>query len=291
MDRRVKKRSQSCEGQKTALRLLPQRAFGASDAGQLIEQMSDGFCAIDAAWTILGCNCVHEQVTKIPRAQQIGQDLRHLFLRDQNAEVQAFHQLFENTLATRQRDTKTAFYPTLGLWIECRLFPTADGGLAIFYRDVTKDKQLQAQHLEDKHKFGAIFGNSSAAQAVVRGEELSFEHVNSRYEKLIGGRKTHGKRFTEVFTEFSAEPFRQTLLQVLRSGKSYFEAEQKASFVHRPGGTPQERYVDYVYTGLTDLAGDPYGVHIVVEDVTDRVRARQQLQDGVRARARLHGPL
>ena len=68
------------------------------------------------------------------------------------------------------------------------------------------------------------------------------------------------------------------------TGEPYTAVERRVELIVRPGGKPEECYLDFVYRRVDDKQGAPYGVLICVNDVTERVRARLQLVDALRAR-------
>lgn len=257
---------------------------GDIDLSTILERISDSFFMLDSRWKIKACNAEHERITRLPRREQVGCDFRELFLHNSGADGERFLAHYLRAMLSRKSLSFTEYYAPLDFWVDCRVFPTDCGGLAVFCRNVTEVHKSYLARARDKHRYESMFSTSPAAMAFLRGEELVFEHVNERYTALIGGREAAGRRFAEVLHELVDEPFQQMLRDVLRTGAPYVELERKVRYICRRDCPPEDRFVNFAYKQICGLDGAPDGVYIFVEDVTDQVRGRQQLLESMRAR-------
>ena len=254
------------------------------DVGLVLERMTDSFFMVDAHWRIVACNEQHVRITKMSRQEQIGADFRQLFLTDDTPQNARYRDMYTQVMQKQRAVSFVEYYAPFDLWTELHVYPTAGHGFAGFCRDVTALHKASKQLEDEKHKFEAIFATTSAAMALLRGPELVFEHANPRYTQLIGGRATKGRKLLDVFFELRDGPYFDLLRHVLMTGEPYTAVERRVELIVRPGGKPEECYLDFVYRRVDDKQGAPYGVLICVNDVTERVRARLQLVDALRAR-------
>ncbi len=117
-----------------------------------------------------------------------------------------------------------------------------------------------------------IFQRSPVMRAIVRGPDHIFVAVNDAYREASLGQELEGRPFREVFSDGAVE----ILDEVYASGKS--------KVLHDfPGrwGRPSTDGDAYAEVALQPLPGPGgvAGISILAVDVTDAVRARQQLAE------------
>jgi len=81
----------------------------------------------------------------------------------------------------------------------------------------------------------------------------------------------------EVFPELLDQPYPALLQSVMETGMSYSDKEAEA-VVDGPGGK-QTHYLDFEYAPLFNLDRTVSGIMVTVNDVTEKVKARQQITD------------
>jgi PAS domain S-box-containing protein len=170
------------------------------------------------------------------------------------------------------------YYPPFDLWTQVRCDPTPDGGLAVFFTDTTAQKKIIQQAEAEKQKFEAIFVDSPACVALLRGPELIYEKANSRYRALMGFRELIGKPVLEAVPELRQQEFPALMKRVFETGEPYHGKEKLARIIRIAGGEPEDFYFDFTYSRVLDGSGNPYGIFIHAMDVTDNVVARQKIE-------------
>ena len=256
----------------------------AQPVADILESMSDAFFAVDRNWRVIQVNARHEVATKLPREAQLGRDLFDLFFRGDDPRYTQYVVAYRRAMADRQPVQFVEYYPPLDLWTSVRAYPTPNGGLAVFFTDVTAQSKAQNIVEAEHRKFEAIFVDSPASMALMRGPDLVFEKVNPRYAALMGGRPIEGKPILEALPELVDQPFVAILRRVLATGEPFAAEEMLAHLVRRPGGELEDMYFDFTYTRVEDGTGRPYGVYCHAIDVTEKVQRRQQLKEAVEAR-------
>ena len=110
-------------------------------ASTILESITDGFMAIDRDWLFTYVNAEAERLTGLSRGDVIGHDF-----------WANFPGLAESDFGARYRaavaDQVTAefegLYGPWGRWFEIRAYPSRDGGLSIYFRDITDRKRAEA---------------------------------------------------------------------------------------------------------------------------------------------------
>jgi diguanylate cyclase (GGDEF)-like protein/PAS domain S-box-containing protein len=108
---------------------------------RVLEATSDAFVALDANWRYIYVNEHAGRIFGRAPASLIG---KHIWTEFPEGVGQPFHRAYERAAAERVPQQIEAYYPPYDRWFENRIFPYADG-LAIFFRDVTERKALEAQ--------------------------------------------------------------------------------------------------------------------------------------------------
>lgn len=140
---------------------------------------------------------------------------------------------------------------------------------------------IEMSELERK-RFESVFENSPALLTVLRGPSFVYEKVNPAYRRTTG-RNPIGKPVREVIPAEEGAFFLDVLERVYRTGEpvALKEVPVTASF---PGQPPHVcRYFDISYARVGSLDG-PYSIYTYAVEITDRVLARQRIQEAVRAR-------
>ncbi|MBC7385357.1 MAG: PAS domain-containing protein [Cryobacterium sp.] len=136
-----------------------------------------------------------------------------------------------------------------------------------------------AELIFQRHKFEAIFRDTPAAMALWHGQDLVFELVNPSYQSVFPGRELIGRKLIDACPEFIGQDFPELLRSVMNSGIPFVGTEVMAEIAVTPGGPLEKRYFDFSYIPIPDAEGKPYGVYDHAFEVTDRVRARLQLEE------------
>jgi PAS domain S-box-containing protein len=111
---------------------------------QVINRMTDGIFELDANWR---CTLVSDQAESIlsrSKAEVSGRDFWEVF-----ADVKGtpFEQHYREVMTTREPASFVEYYAALDRWFEVEVYPNDDGGIAIYFRDVT-DLKKREHHLE-----------------------------------------------------------------------------------------------------------------------------------------------
>ena len=168
-------------------------------------------------------------------------------------------------------------------WAWSRAVPILDAAGEVaewfgFATDITDRKRSAAALAFERHQLELIFRESPAAMALWSGEDLVFERVNPEYQDLFRGRAMVGRPLLEALPELRGQGFDELLRRVLHTGEPVAGRETLARIQRDFGGPVEDRYFDFSYLQVRDPDGRPWGVYDHAVDVTDRVRARQALE-------------
>ena len=145
--------------------------------------------------------------------------------------------------------------------------------------DVTAAKKAEAKFAIERSQLETIFQKSPAAMVLWSGPDFIFEKVNPRYQAIFPDRVLQGRPFLEACPEFKDQPFFELLTKVLETGEPFTGHEILARHSDYLGGPLVDHYYDFTYMRVSGEDGKPYGVYDHAIDVTDKVRARETIQN------------
>ncbi|MBA3461407.1 MAG: PAS domain-containing protein, partial [Deltaproteobacteria bacterium] len=133
----------------------------------------------------------------------------------------------------------------------------------------------------ERDRLALLIAASPMAIALLRGPDLVFEMVNPPFEKTFGGRALRGMKQVELDPtgDSSVE-----LRRVLQTGNAFEAKERPTTWDWDRTGVPSTRYFDVKLTPMRDAAGNVDGVLVFSTDVTDKVTARQAIEEANRAK-------
>jgi PAS domain S-box-containing protein len=115
-----------------------QRATG------ILESMGDAFIALDDGWRITSVNRRGEDISQTRREDVVGKSLWDVFPAAADPQSKYWIEL-HRCVAARARVHFEERYAPLDVWTELDAYPAPDGGVAVFFRDVTARKRLEAE--------------------------------------------------------------------------------------------------------------------------------------------------
>ncbi|HEY9876666.1 MAG TPA: PAS domain S-box protein [Candidatus Obscuribacterales bacterium] len=189
-------------------------------------------------------------------------------------------------------DGETRFFHT----IKSPIFDT-DGKVVEIVgvsRDITERKQFEkaltcalAEAEAARAQLQGLFMQAPAAIQISRGPNHITETVNPLYRQIIGSRELIGKPVREAFPEFEGQGFFELLDRVYETGKPFVGNEMRALFDRNCDGLLEESFWNFVYQPLLDANGKVYGIMTHAVEVTEQVRARQEIEKKAEELSRL----
>ncbi len=110
---------------------------------EVMDSIGDGFFSVDAEWRITTANPSFERLSQTRRQDVLGEVFWEVFPAASQPEYQYWQQ-YHTCMQTRVPVRFVEYYAPLGLWSEVRANPTPDGGIAVFFRDISAEKETEA---------------------------------------------------------------------------------------------------------------------------------------------------
>ena len=128
-------------------------------------------------------------------------------------------------------------------------------------------------------RFRDVLEQAPLAVAVMEGPEHVYTLASPRYVQTPGGgRPLLGRSVREAFPELGDQGFAETMDRVYETGEPFFAPERRVWLDRDGDGLVEEHFFDVGYQPLRDTDGAVYAIASVAADVTDKVRARREVE-------------
>jgi PAS domain S-box-containing protein len=154
-------------------------------AATILESITDGFVALDSEWRFTHANAEAERINGIRREDQIGKNQWELFPATCGTLLESE---WRRAVAEQVAVQFEFYYQPWDAWFQNKAYPTKDGGLCVFYHDITASKRseeaLRKAHDELERRVGE------------RTRELS--QANARLGRQVARRQKSEEARTEL---------------------------------------------------------------------------------------------
>lgn len=210
-----------------------ERAATHQNAREVLERITDGFCALDRDWRFTYVNPMTEQILGRRRDELLGktiwEELGH-------AAGTPVHAAFQQAKAEGITTVVEFYDPRLGGWFEARVYPSKDG-LTVFFRDVTARNELELRLRASESKYRTLVEQIPAVVYVLAADEDQTPlYFSPRIQDLTGEapeealafkghwlEQVHPDDYARVAAEdaritAAGEPFRMEYRQLRKDG-------------------------------------------------------------------------
>jgi len=245
----------------------------------ILESITDAFYAVDAAWVLTYLNRRAEASWRRPRQAMLGQTLWHLF---PEAELSEGAEALRRAMRERTPARFETFSTFLHTWVEIFAYPSAAGGLSVYFRDITERKRAAAQAAESELRararaaeLQAVLDTVPAAVWIAKDDRADLVEGNRFGEALL--RLAPGANLSTT-----APPgARAATFRLMRDGVEIPPDERPIQAAARRGQAVRDYELDVVFddgatrrilgnaTPLLDAAGRRHGAIGAFIDVTE----------------------
>ncbi|OUJ69171.1 sensor histidine kinase [Hymenobacter crusticola] len=140
------------------------------------------------------------------------------------------------------------------------------------------EKAARADAEAQRQRFYEVLMQLPASVATHHGPALVYELANARYQQLFPSRQILGLPIREALPELHGQGIIEKLNHVYQTGQAYYDLEQETWVDFSGSGQLEQRYFNVFFQALRDAQGNVDGLLNFTYDVTEQVRARQQVQ-------------
>ena len=238
----------------------------------ILESISDAYLSVDRNWCGVYANQAVERLLSIQRPEILGKDIRQVYA---GADIAAFFDQFQQVMDERVTLTFDAYYRTTRIWVEMRVFPTADGGIAIYQRDITERKTVEQHWRASEERMRLLNENVRDYAITLMDTDGRLIDWNAGAERMFGytAAEALGQPSALLFTpedRAAGVPERE-----MATARDESRADDERWHLRKDG---LRFWVSGVMTPMRDEDGRLRGFAKVARDLTERMRADEALR-------------
>jgi PAS domain S-box-containing protein len=151
-------------------------------------------------------------------------------------------------------------------------------GVMVLATEVTEMVLAQQALQTSESQLRAVISGAPAAMSLFIGRDFVVEMPNQAFIDIAAqGREIIGKPLREAMPELIDQPFMQLLDDVYTSGKTYEGFGVPGDIIQ--DGKVTKHYFNFSYSPLFDANGKVYAILDITADVTEQMKAQQQIQE------------
>ncbi len=242
-------------------------------AADVLEGITDAFFALDRDWRFTYVNASSERVMGRARADLLGRS----FWGEFPAAGSTFEREYRRAVAEEVTVTFEEFYPPLNVWVEVRAHPS-EGGLAVFYRDVTARKRAEeALRQSEEHYRQLVEGVDMGTwrMDVRSGVTTLSPHMAELY-LLPPGPDAGSAPFEAPFEALLEAVHPEDRARVAKTVRRSVATLEAVRIEHRVVGRGEVRWVEGRGRTHADSGGQPLRFEGIAFDITERVERHRR---------------
>ena len=157
----------------------------------ILESISDAFFTIDSDWNFTYINRRAEQVLGRTSAELLGKNMWEEFPESVETEVYNYYHKAAREQITIEFEI---FYPPFDAWFEARIYPSPDGGLAVYFHNINERKLADDILRASEERYRTLFTSIDEGFSIIqlmfdengKPADYRFLEINPAFEKLTG---------------------------------------------------------------------------------------------------------
>lgn len=244
------------------------------DTELIVRHMASGFLAVDREWRIRMANPKASALLRRSSEDLQAGSLWDAFPGLAGSPAEADLRLVPDGRIERRLEF---FSPVLYNWFDIRGVPGPDGGLYVFFVDVS-DRARAVQSEAVQRELRRILADAPVAISITRGAEHRYEVINAAARALVGDRELEGMTARNALPEVDPGLF-GILDDVYATGHAKTLRDLEVTYDRAGDGTRYTGTFDVTYQPMRGSDGKVDGIMQVAVETTRYARWRAMAGD------------
>lgn len=240
---------------------------------EILESIGDVFYAVDQDFNFTYLNHKAEQTWGRPAAEVLGQSMWTVFPQAIGSESYRMHL---KAMHDRQPVQYETISPVINRWISISIYPSAVGGLSVYFHDINVAKQAQDALRESEERFRTLVQNlpDYAIFSLDPNGIITEWTEGAQRVKGYTAEEAIGQSIAIFFTpeDLAAGKLEEEITQAVQTGR----AEREILCVRKGG---QRFWINEITTAIRDSNGQLVGFTKISRDITQRKQTEEALRD------------
>ena len=235
---------------------------------QVLEQITDGFYALDRDWRFTYVNPAAELMLAQPRAKLLGTSVWDAFAPAIETPLYAG---YHRALREGQPATIEIYYSPLEAWFEVRVYPSADG-LSVFFRNVSEQRQFIQELQASEATFRTLVEQLPLVVYLLEADAAHTpRYFSPRYEQVTGSSVDEAmRRPGHWLTHVHPEDRERVAAELARSLSTQTAFTADYRYIRKDG---EVRWLQDYCDAIRDPSGTPIAWLGTMFDITERIEA------------------
>jgi PAS domain S-box-containing protein len=187
---------------------------------EILESISDAFYAVDRDWRFTYVNRKAEEWWGRNRESLIGNVYPEVFPQIIDSEAFEAHR---KVMAERKPSHLETLSPILRHWVDVHIYPTADGGLSVYFRDITHRKKAEEHQQVLIHELNHRVKNTLATVQSIASQTLRNADTTQEAKEALENRLFALSRAHDVLTRenWEAASLQEIVAQAVEPYRCY----------------------------------------------------------------------
>ncbi len=133
-------------------RALDRAREAEGEAQRVLESMAEGFYGLDTQFRFTYVNSAGEEILGRSRADLLGHSIWDVFPEVVGSEIEVY---YRKAMAEHSREEFTSHLTSWSRWFQVKVYPS-ESGLAVYFREITRQKQIEVALLDTQERFEMI---------------------------------------------------------------------------------------------------------------------------------------
>lgn len=235
----------------------------------ILESITDAFYAVDSDWRFVYINKEYERIQQRKREDLLGANVWEMFAYGKELR---FYREYERVRREKRSAHFEEYNPASGMWVRVNAYPTAEGGVAVFFVDITDSKKAQNQIFRDAQNLRAIINNTPD---IIWSMDTNYRIISANQAFWDRIALITGKRAVEVVPEdYTPELFNtwNGYFRRAMSGESY---KITWTDTHEGGNI----YEEVSFNPIFDQEGNVSGISCFSRNITEQKEYEQKIEN------------
>ena len=241
---------------------------------QVISRVTDGIFELNTDWEFTFVSEQAEELLDTSNEEIVDRYIWDVF---EDARGTPFEKRYSEVMATREPTSFEEYYSGLDSWFEVQAYPNEDGGVAVYFRDVTERKERKQAQKRAEQRY----------QKLIELAPVPILAVDPTTEKILEANEAAGELIDCSAAELTGRVW--TSLHPSKKSDSYGEifrkvTERGGTWRRLPDGSPTQIVTEYGEKIPVEITGKKveleggdvaYGI---LQDISDQLEYQHRLQ-------------
>lgn len=150
---------------------------------QVIDRVTDGIFETDAEDRFVFVSDKGAELLNTPKTELLDEHIWDVF---EGARGTPFEEQYYKVMETREPTSFIEYYPELDKWFDAQVYPDDDGGIAVYFRDVTERKERKQARKRAEKQYQTLLETAPDPIVAVDTECREIIEANQAAEELFG---------------------------------------------------------------------------------------------------------